>query len=69
MLVAAQLGKTRIESLTSTIALTAADVGLEYGLAIADSIVYATATTHGVELATSDGDFASLPGVLLLTNS
>jgi predicted nucleic acid-binding protein len=62
-LVAAQLEKTRVVPLNSTIALTAADLGLEHGLAMADSIVYATAVVNDVELTTSDRDFSALPGV------
>ena len=66
LIVAAQLQKTEMIPLTNTIALTAADVGLEHGLAMADSIVYATAAVKEVELVTSDSDFDSLPGVVYL---
>lgn len=66
LVVAAQLQKTRVEPLTSTIALTAADISLEHGLAMADSIVYATAAISGAELVTSDRDFATLAGVTYL---
>lgn len=66
LLVAAQVGKTRVVPLTTTIALTAADISLEYGLAMADSIVYTTAAANEAELVTSDRDFASLPGVIYL---
>ncbi len=59
----AQMQKTRIEPLTETVALTAADLGLEHGLAMADAIVYATALLRSTELVTSDRDFADLPGV------
>ena len=65
-LVAAQIEKTRVLPLTSTIALTAADVSLEHGLAMADAIVYATAAVHQAELVTSDRDFAPLAGVTYL---
>lgn len=64
--VAAQLEKTRLVPLTPTIALTAADYGLEHGLAMADAIVYATAAIHRAGLVTSDRDFAALPGVTYL---
>lgn len=47
-------------------ALTAADLGLEHGLPMADSLIYATAMSAGVELVTSDADFAALPGVIYL---
>jgi predicted nucleic acid-binding protein len=63
LVAAAQIAKTRVVELNSTIALTAADLSLEHGLAMADSIVYATALLHRAELVTSDQDFALLPGV------
>ena len=62
----AQIEKTRVVPLTTTIALTAADLGLEHGLAMADSIVYATARLNNADLITSDRDFALLPGVIYL---
>jgi len=67
LLVVAQLEKTHVASLSATVALTAADLGLEHGLAMADSIVYATAAMNGVELVTGDRDFASLPRVVYLS--
>ena len=66
LIVAAQLEKSHIAPLSSTIALTAADLGVEHGLAMADSVVYATAVVSDVEIVTSDSDFESLPGVVYL---
>lgn len=66
LMVAAQVQNSRIAPLSSTIALTAADLGIEHGLAMADSIVYATAIVGRVEIVTSDRDFESLPGVVYL---
>ena len=66
LLVAAQLSKTQIAPLTPTIALTAADVSLHKGLAMADAIVYATAASSQARLITSDRDFAELDGVTFL---
>jgi predicted nucleic acid-binding protein len=48
------------------IALTAADVGIEHGLAGADAIVFATALTRRAELITSDADFERFPGLTYL---
>jgi predicted nucleic acid-binding protein len=62
----AQLVKTQVVPLTVSLALAAADLGLEYGLAMADSLIYATAVTMSAELVTSDADFALLPGVVYL---
>jgi predicted nucleic acid-binding protein len=63
LLAVAQIQKTQLVHLTATIALDAADLSLEHGLAMADSIVYATAKTHQAELVTSDSDLRGLPGV------
>ena len=63
---AAQLIRTRVVPPSVSLALTAADLGLEHGLAMADSFVYATAVTMDAELVTSDADFAGLPGVTYL---
>ncbi len=65
----AQIGKSRLVTLSDTIALTAADVSLTYRIAMADAIVYATSLTEGAKLVTSDADLAPLPGVLYLKKS
>lgn len=54
--------KTRLVPLSESLALAAADVSLEFRLALADSIVYATARAEGAELVTSNGDLQGLPG-------
>lgn len=66
LIAVSQIEKTRIASLTTTVALTAADLGLEHRLAMADSLIYATAILHQVEVVTSDPDFMGLPGVTYL---
>ena len=63
--VAAQMQKTRVADLDQFTALTAADLGLRHGLAMADAIVYATAVVNDAELVTADGDFTDLPGVIV----
>ena len=60
------LRKTTIEPLAETLALEAADVALERGLAMADAIIFATASRHHAEIVTSDADFDGLPGVRLI---
>jgi predicted nucleic acid-binding protein len=45
------------------LALEAATVGHEEGLALADAIIYATARLHGALLWTQDEHFAGKPGV------
>ena len=62
----AQIEKTHLVPLTSQIAYKAADVSLQYKLAMADAIVFATASVYGVKLVTSDSDFENLPDVIYL---
>jgi predicted nucleic acid-binding protein len=66
LVAAAQIQRTRMAPLTETLALTAADVSLQYRLAMADAVVYATAILHGAEMVTSDADFENLPNVTFL---
>jgi len=58
----AQMQKTTVVDLDQFIALTAADVSIEHGLAMADAIVYATARVNGIEMVTADADFEGLDG-------
>ena len=58
-----QIRATQIIPLTESLALLAADVSLEYGLAMADAVVYATARDQDAQLVTSDADFKNLPAV------
>ncbi len=55
-----------VADLDTSIALHAARVGREYGLPLADSVIYATALAHGAGLITHDGHFGSVPGVRFL---
>lgn len=57
---AAQMLKTKIVPISEEIALSAADISLEHHLAMADSIVYATALEHHCRVITMDQDFAKL---------
>jgi len=41
-------------------------VSLEFGLAMADSLVYATARRHRARLVTGDTDFQGLPGAIVI---
>ena len=61
--VAAAMRQTRSAPLDEPLALLAADTALQHGLALADSIVYATARQAGARLVTSDADFADLAEV------
>ncbi len=52
-----------VVDLDASLALTAARVGVEHKLPLADSIVYATAVVAGAAIWTQDEDFKGLPGV------
>ena len=60
---AAKMSEGKVVVLDDSLALYAADLSLEYHLALADSIVYATALSHRSLLITSDADFKGLPHV------
>ena len=60
------LRATRIEPLAESLALEAADISLEHGLAMADAIIFATAAKHEADIITADADFKGLPGVTLI---
>jgi predicted nucleic acid-binding protein len=62
----ARLTATEVIPLTESIALLAADVSLQYGLAMADAIIYATAQDQEARVLTSDADLKDLPGVVYL---
>ncbi len=52
--------------LDARLAILAVRASLEFRLAMADAIIYATARMFQVKLVTSDPDFAPLPGVTVL---
>jgi len=58
----AQMEKTREVFIDQGLAMRAADLSLEFSLAMADSFVLASARAVGAELITSDRDFKLYPG-------
>ena len=58
--------RTQVVAVDQEIALNAADLSLEHGLAMADALVLATALKFQAELVTSDRDFEAVPGVTYL---
>ena len=62
----AQMTRTTILPLDEGGALSAADIGLEKDLAMADAIVYSVARTHKAELITSDRHLKGLEGVMFI---
>lgn len=55
--------------LTPDVALTAADLSLQYKLGMADSLMLAHAKIQNVELLTLDNDFSSIPNVKIIRKS
>ena len=62
-------GMRRVALLTTPIAVAAAEIGREHGLAAADAIIYATALRHGADLLTCDVHFKDLPQVVYVPKS
>jgi len=58
-----RMQQSKVVDLTDVPALEAADIALEYSLAMADAIIYATAQRFDAELYSSDADLKGLPGV------
>jgi len=55
--------KGQVIVLDSGLSISAANVGLKYRLAMADSIIYATAIRHNAIIWTADKHFDGLPNV------
>ena len=64
VLFSGRLTATRVVPLTDSIALLAADLSLQHGLAMADAVVYATARDQGAQLITGDADLKDFPDVV-----
>jgi len=62
----AQLEQTRFAPADHNVAIVAAELSADRGLAAADAFIYATARLEGCELVTADTDFRGLPGVTLI---
>jgi predicted nucleic acid-binding protein len=60
------LRRATIVPVDEPLALEAADVSLAHGLAMADSLVYATARRFGATLVTGDADFEGLPDTIVI---
>ena len=53
-----------VTSLSTRLAVQAAEIAKDHALAMADAIIYATAVAMGADLLTCDADFAKLPRVV-----
>ena len=58
-----------IVDLDAALALTAVKVSVEFGLPMADSIMFATARAYGATFWTQDADFAKIKGVKYIQKS
>lgn len=58
--------RATIAPVDESLALEAADISLAHGLAMADSLVYATARRYGARLLTADVDFEGLPDAIVV---
>ena len=65
-LIARYLAKLQVVPLDFDLAVGAARLARELGLALADSIIYATAQATGATVVTGDADFAELPQVMYI---
>ncbi|MBI4556945.1 MAG: type II toxin-antitoxin system VapC family toxin [Candidatus Hydrogenedentes bacterium] len=55
--------KGMVADVTSELAIAASKLSLQYGLAMADSLILATAQQYEATIWTQDADFDGLPGV------
>lgn len=63
----ATMKKTVVADLTEEIALTAADLSLAHGLAMADAMMLSFARANRAELVTTDSGFEGIAGVTVLS--
>ncbi|MFQ6126805.1 MAG: type II toxin-antitoxin system VapC family toxin [Candidatus Heimdallarchaeota archaeon] len=63
----AQLKNTKIIPLDENLSLSVADISLEFGMPLADSVIYATAKRFGAKIITSDPHFEGKNGVMFIT--
>jgi len=63
LVVVAHMRQGRVVPLNENLAVAAAQYGMALNLPLADSIIYATARSHGAQLWTQDADFRGLENV------
>ncbi|MDX8410973.1 MAG: type II toxin-antitoxin system VapC family toxin [Mariprofundaceae bacterium] len=66
LMAAGTLQQHQLVSIDANIAMYAAKLGQQHGLAMADSLILATAQIHDATLWTQDADFKGLPNVRYL---
>ena len=65
----AAMQKGKIVNLTTSIAMNASKLSLQYHLPMADSIILATANTYDSKIWTQDSDFKDIPNVEFIPKS
>jgi predicted nucleic acid-binding protein len=60
------LRRATIAPVDESLALAAADISLAHGLAMADSVIYATARRYAARLVTADVDFEGLANTVVV---
>lgn len=63
----ATMKKTTVVDLTEEVALTAADLSLEHGLAMADSMMLAFARENNAAFVTTDSGFEGIDGATVFS--
>jgi len=63
----AQMSRTKIIDLTSSLCLEAADISMSLNLGMADSIIVATARAHNAQIVTSDEHLKKLDRVKFIS--
>ena len=58
-----------VTSLSTRLAVQAAEIAKDHALAMADAIIYATAVAMGADLLTCDAHFAKLPRVVYVAKA
>jgi predicted nucleic acid-binding protein len=64
----AQMQKTSVVDLDQFLALSAAEVSITHGLAMADAVVYATAQASSITMVTTDAHFEGLRNARVLSH-
>jgi toxin FitB len=68
LLVTAMMQQAKVIGLDVSLALSAAKLGMQHKLPLADSIVLATAYAYGATIWTQDADFKNIKGIKYLAH-
>ena len=65
----AQMSRTKIVDLTSSLCLQAADISMNLNLGMADAIIVATAKAHNAQIVTSDEHLKKIEGAKFISKN